>query len=86
MRQEIKEEKDELCESAISREVGKIDNGIVVTAGFNQCNISFNKFKAKERLLAVPRSKPEIAAQMVARINFRGFEIDLVLADMYSRK
>jgi len=90
LKQEIKEGRDRLCESAISREVGKIDNGIVVTAWGLIDNITFplifEVYKPKNDYGDTARSKPEIAAQMV-EINQMGFEIELVLADsLYGEK
>jgi len=45
----------------------------------------FEVYKPQERLLVEDtyRSKPEIASQMVEKSSFRGFEIELVLADTF---
>lgn len=68
--------------------LGKIDNGVVAVVSYGLIDgltfpLMFEIYKPLERLKLNDsyQSKPQIASQMIRKIQAMGFEIDCVLAD-----
>ncbi len=68
--------------------LGKIENGIVAVTAYGLLDgmtfpLMFNIYKPKNRLKPadVYKSKPEIAAEMIKKLQHMGFKFKLVLAD-----
>ena len=68
--------------------IGKIESGIVVVTAYGYLDgitfpLTFEVFKPKERLKELDKykTKPQIAGEMIEKLQAKGFNFELVLAD-----